>query len=227
MPDRRALIFANGELQDAAVVKSMAKPDDLLVAADGGARHLTRLGWTPHAVVGDLDSLPSGEVEDLRNAGVEIHKFPAEKDETDLELAILYAVEQGCRELVILGGLGGRIDQTLGNIALLGLPQLAGLDARLEDGRDEIFLIRAERGVSGRPGEIVSLLPWGAPVRGIITRGLRYPLRGETLYPERSRGISNELIGDTATIQVEEGTLLCVHTHRGVISGSVDQSIKR
>jgi thiamine pyrophosphokinase len=214
MPARRALIFANGELRDWPAVKAVIRPGDLLVAADGGAHHLQRLGLTPNVVIGDLDSLAPAEVDRLRGAGVEIRKFPVEKDETDLELALLYAVEQGCRELTILGGLGGRIDQTLANISLLGLPQLAGLDVRMEDGRDEIFIIRDEGRVAGIAGEIVSLLPWGAPARGVTTQGLRYPLHGETLYAERSRGISNELTGDSAAIQVKEGTLICIHTHK-------------
>jgi len=216
MPARRALIFANGELLDPAAAKAVVRPDDLLVAADGGARHLKRLGLSPQAVVGDLDSLSPAEVEELRNAGADVRQYPVEKDETDLELAILYAVGQGCQALTILGGLGGRIDQTLGNISLLGLPQLVGIDARLEDGRDEVFLIREAGEVIGNPGEIVSLLPWGAPARGVTTQGLRYPLRGETLWPERSRGISNELVGVKAAIQVEEGTLICVHTRKAV-----------
>jgi thiamine pyrophosphokinase len=213
MANHRALIFVNGELVHSAALKRLIRAEDLLVAADGGARHLTRMGLMPHVVIGDLDSLSSDEVSVLRSGGVKIVRYPIEKDETDLELALLYAIEQGCQELRLVGALGGRIDQALGNIFLLGLPDLEGVDVRLEDGSDEVFLIRGSGQVEGQPGEIVSLLPLGGPARGVTTAGLQYPLRGETLWPERTRGISNVLLGERAEVQVDAGTLICVHTH--------------
>ena len=212
MPAQRVLIFANGSLPDLPAARALIHPGDFLLGVDGGSRHLARLGLRPHLLVGDLDSLSPQEVAELATAGVEVLRYPPEKDETDLELAIEIALRRGFRELVIVAALGGRVDQALANIFLLSLPGLEGVSARLDDGLDEVFLIRSRATLEGRAGEIVSLLPLGAPAHGITTQGLRYPLRGETLFPERSRGISNELLAEQAEISLVEGVLVCIHT---------------
>ena len=182
----RAVIFANGELPDPIALARFLLPGDLLVAADGGLRHLYTLGLQPHWLVGDLDSVSPQDVRSLEAAGVRIWRYPVDKDETDLELALRAVLSNGCRSIRIAAGLGGRLDQTLGNLFLLQLPDLAGCDVRLEDGDEEVFLIRQEMEVVGQPGDILSLLPLGGPARGIWTEGLRYPLHGETLLPERT-----------------------------------------
>ncbi|MGC8857271.1 MAG: thiamine diphosphokinase, partial [Anaerolineae bacterium] len=82
---------------------------------------------------------------------------------------------------------------------------------RLDDGVEEILICRDQAQVRGRSGEVVSLIPWGGAVEGIQTEGLRWPLRGETLYPHKTRGISNELLAETARVQIQSGVLLIVH----------------
>jgi thiamine pyrophosphokinase len=215
MPETRALIFANGEQLNIPAVQQLLQPDDFLVAADGGLRHLLSLGRMPHLLIGDLDSVSPAEIDRVVQAGVLVQRYPVHKDETDLELALLAAKQQGCTEMIILAALGGRLDMTLGNIALLLLPELAGCSMRLEDGVEEVFFIQpgvAGRVILGRAGERVSLLPWGGSAEGIHTEGLYYPLRGETLYPERSRGISNQMLGKQALVIFESGLLVCIHT---------------
>lgn len=214
MADKRAMIFANGEIPHLPAARALVQPGDVLIAADGGAGHLRGMGLTPHVLIGDLDSLTSEQVATLQQSGVHILRFPPEKDETDLELALRFAVDQGCTVLRILGGLGNRIDHTLANLFLLDLPILRQLDARLDDGREEVFLIRSSAEIIGAPGETVSLLPLGQAASGVVTEGLRYPLRGETLQPERSRGVSNELVAGRASVRLEHGTLICVHTRQ-------------
>jgi thiamine pyrophosphokinase len=194
MPKTRAVIFVNGVLADADSVKQHLRPDDWLVAADGGLHILQTLGLRPYLLIGDLDSVSLSDVSELQAAGVEIRKYPAEKDETDLELALLAAAAAGYQSIWLVAALGGRLDQTMVNINLLLLPELADRDVRLFDGIEEVFLIRNSTVIHGHPGEIVSLIPLQGPVTGITTRGLKYPLKGKTLYPERSRGISNRLL---------------------------------
>lgn len=213
----RAFIFANGELPDVSALRAQLRPDDWLIAADGGLHHLQRLGLVPHLLIGDLDSVLPEEVSTLEQAGGTVRRFAPEKDETDLELALLAVLQAGCQTVRIAAGLGGRIDQTLGNLSLLLLPGSAGypaVDLRFEDGREEVLLITSRQAVSGAAGDTLSLIPWLGPARGIHTQGLRYPLRGETLWPERTRGISNVLLGETASISLQEGCLLCVHTRK-------------
>jgi thiamine pyrophosphokinase len=215
MPGKRALIFANGEIFDPEAVRPLLLPGDVLIAADGGLRHLRALGLMPHLLIGDLDSVSPLEVEQAEQANTRVMRYPVHKDETDLELALLTAVEEGCTEMVILGALGGRLDMTLGNIALLLLPELSGCLVRLDDGAEEVLFMRAGSlgsPITGKPGERVSLLPWGGPAAGIHTQGLYYPLNGETLYPERTRGISNQMLESEALVRFETGLLVCIHT---------------
>ncbi|MCX8026222.1 MAG: thiamine diphosphokinase, partial [Thermanaerothrix sp.] len=102
MEYQRAVIFANGELADGEAVRSWLRPTDYLIAADGGLRHVQALGLQPHLVIGDLDSLSAEQVTALQTAGVQIERHPAEKDETDLELAIQYALRQGFKQMRVV-----------------------------------------------------------------------------------------------------------------------------
>ena len=214
---RRALIFANGPQLDLEAARAMVRPDDYLIGADAGLRHIWQMGLQPHLVIGDLDSLSPAEIDRLAATEVRVERHPIHKDETDLELAILAAVQDGCRTILVLAALGGRLDMTLANIFLLGLPELSGIDVRLEDGVEEVFLIHpgAEgRVIEGQVDDRVSLLAWGGPAQGIRTERLYYPLKGETLYPERTRGISNRMVESRARVTLEDGLLICIHTRQ-------------
>lgn len=208
---KRAVIFANGELADAAAAKAEVRPGDLLAAADGGMNHMARLGLKPDLLVGDLDSIEPALLFDLQSQGVRILRHPAEKDETDLELTLVTLASEGYRQMRLVGTLGGRLDHTLGNLFLLLLPELVNCDVRLVDGLQEVFLIRREGVVEGQPGDTVSLLPLLGPATGVATEGLYYPLKEETLKPERTRGISNLMLGQQARIRLSTGCLLCIH----------------
>ena len=207
----RALIFVNGNLPDLAAVRRLLLPDDFLIAADGGTRHILALGLTPAVLIGDLDSLSSENRRLLDQAGTKIHRSPRNKNETDFELALHYAVEAGYHQLRVVAALGGRLDQTLGNLALLTDPSLAGLDIRADDGVQEAFFTRDGCRLQGDPGDLISLVPWGGEVTGVTTTGLRWPLSGEVLWPYRTRGISNELLDETASVRIDAGLLLVVH----------------
>ncbi|MBX0326146.1 thiamine diphosphokinase [Oscillochloris sp. ZM17-4] len=206
-----AIIVANAPDFDAAPFAGLLASADLIVAADGGGNALRAAGLTPHVVIGDLDSLEPQAEAAFRAAGVEVIRLPAEKDETDLELALLLAVGRGAGQIDILGALGGRWDQGLANVAMLALPELAGLRVRLLDVAQEAFLVRGASDIPGAAGDTVSLLPLGGPAYGITTRGLFYPLDGATLRFERSRGVSNLITAPPAHVSVGEGMLLVVH----------------
>ena len=212
MTNRRAVIFANGTLPDPDAARRLLREDDYWIAADGGSRHALACGRAPDVLIGDLDSVPDTVRSTLLRAGTRLQTFPAEKDETDLELAIGFALQEGCSILLILAGLGGRIDQTLANVSLLTDPALRDCDIRIDDGREEVIRVEGETVLHGAPEDVVSLLPWGIPAEGVSTAGLEYPLRGETLFPFRTRGVSNRMLGDEATVSVEKGMLLCIHT---------------
>ncbi len=209
----RALIFVNGELPDPGATRGIIQPDDVLIAADGGARHALKLGVIPTVIIGDLDSLSDAEVRVFTEMGVHILRYPPSKDETDLELALQHAMKSGYRPIIIVAALGGRLDQIIGNLSLLADPETIQADVRVDDGLTEAFFITSKATVHGKSGDTISLLPWGMPAEGVSTDGLVYPLTKETLLPYRTRGISNQLLADTAKVSIKRGTLLCVH-HR-------------
>ena len=204
----RAVIFANGEPEDREAVRALLRPADRLIAADGGARHCLALGLTPHHVVGDLDSLTPAEVAALRQAGVRLHPHPAAKDETDLELALSLAVETGAADILVLGALGGRLDMLLANVLLLAHPALAAARVTLWSARQTTWLIRPPGAdIPGRPGDTLSLIPLAGAAHGVVTHGLAYPLRRETLTSGPARGVSNVLTGEPARVELETGLL--------------------
>ena len=210
----RLIIFANGTLPALEATHNLIQAGDVLIAADGGTQHALALGLFPSIVIGDLDSLAPDVRRQLDAKGVEIRQHPRDKDETDLELALQYAFSNGYREIRILGGLGGRLDQTLGNLSLITKLEFTGLDIRIDDGVEEAFFIRDRYELHGKPGDIVSLIPWGGEVSGVCTEGLHWPLQDETLFPDKTRGISNELVRETASLSIKSGLLLVIHSRQ-------------
>ncbi len=184
----RTVIIANGLPPDEATVRHWLQPDDdsthvRLICADGGARIALALGLTPDVVVGDLDSLDEAALARLKATGCRLVVYPAAKDWTDLELALKLAVQEVATEIVILGALGGRLDQELANILLLLLPELQDISTRIADDRQEMFVARDEAEIAGQSGDVVSLIPLGGDAEGIVTEGLARSLR-----PARSIG---------------------------------------
>jgi thiamine pyrophosphokinase len=209
----RVVIFANGRLRDLEQARALSASSDLIIAADGGLYNARSAGVTPHVIVGDLDSLAPPE-RDLAEAGeTSVVGFPERKDETDLELALLHAVRRGATAIAVLGALGGRLDQEIANVVLLALPELKGTDVRIVDGSQSAFLVQGgdgTRGIPGRSGDTVSLIPIGGDATGVTTEGLEWALRGDSLAFGPARGVSNVLASDQATVLVEDGRLLCV-----------------
>lgn len=207
-PNSRAVVFANGEPEAPDTVRALLRPEDQLIAADGGARHCLALGLTPHHVVGDLDSLTPGEVAALRQAGARLHPHPTAKDETDLELALGLAVETGAADILVLGALGGRLDMLLANVLLLAHPALTAARVTLWSARQSTWLIRPPGAdIPGRAGDTLSLIPLAGDAHGVVTHGLAYPLRRETLTSGPARGVSNVLTGEPARVELESGLL--------------------
>jgi thiamine pyrophosphokinase len=113
--------------------------------------------------------------------------------------------------IIIAAALGARIDQTLANISLLTNETLSQMDIRLDDGVEEVFFCRNNARVRGNIGDTVSLIPWHVEVSGVTTTGLKWTLNHETLFPYKTRGVSNEMTEDVATVKIQSGLLLIVH----------------
>jgi thiamine pyrophosphokinase len=211
MTTTRALIFVNGLLPDLESARKLVQEGDVLYAADGGASHILQLGLLPSKVVGDLDSLKKDELDLLLTAGVRVVRHPKDKNLTDLELTINSALEECHQRFVIVAALGGRLDMTLSNLNLLTRPDMLVRDVRLDDGVEEAFFVRSKAQITGKAGDIVSLLPWGAIAERVTTIGLRWPLNCEDLNPYETRSISNEMETNDAIISIGSGLLLCIH----------------
>ncbi len=208
----RALILANGTLSDKRKAWEHLHHAELVVCADGGVHHARALGIHPDVVIGDLDSLPADARDELERAGTKVIAFPTRKDETDLELALLYAVERGADHITVLGALGKRIDHELANLLLLAHPRLAAVQIRVVAGNQELTLVRGEARFKGQVGDLLSLLPIGGDAQGITTWGLEYPLNDEALLFGPARGVSNVFTTAEPVVRVREGLLLAVHT---------------
>jgi thiamine pyrophosphokinase len=209
----QTIILANGDMAGTDVVHRYTESAELIVCADGGANYADAVDVRPDVLIGDMDSITPELRARLEMQGVKFILYPRNKDETDLELALLYAVEQGATQITILGALGRRIDHELGNLLLLAHPRLEGLDIRIASSEQEISLIRKTRTFDGAIGDLLSLLPIGGDAVGIITEGLEYPLCDETLFFGPARGVSNVFTMARPSVHIRSGLLLAVHTH--------------
>lgn len=209
----RAVIFVNGTITDYATLAGWLRADDFLIGADGGTVHCLALGRRPDVIVGDLDSVDPQEVARLAAMGVQIERHPPAKNETDLELALECAQRHGADEVLLLGALGGRLDQTLGNLLILVQREwpfvlLIGEGDQLAQVVRSGELLHLQAPVSGT----VSVIPLSATVTGITYTGLEYPLIDATLHLGSTRGMSNVVATLPATIQISQGLLLVVQT---------------
>lgn len=179
---------------------------DSVVAADSGLDHAQRLGLVPDLVVGDFDSVSTEALADFDGP---TERHPVAKDATDLELALRVAVDREPDRIVVLGGHGGRLDHLLANaLVLTTVPEHIGVEWRA--GTATIHVVRRRVGLSGSPGDLVSLIPVGGAVTDVTTTGLRWPLDGATLTTGSTLGVSNEFVATDAAVTVGAGTLLVV-----------------
>jgi thiamine pyrophosphokinase len=175
-----------------------------VIAADGGAAHALALGLEIDLAIGDFDSgnpPPSAR---------RVERHPADKDATDLELALRAALALEPRRILVVGGIEGRLDHLLGELLLLAADDLAGVEMDAVLGDALVHVVRGARTLTGAEGELISLFAIGGPADGIATEGLAYPLDGESLEPGSSRGISNVFAAAEARISVGRGVLLAV-----------------
>ncbi|HXG75334.1 MAG TPA: thiamine diphosphokinase [Gaiellaceae bacterium] len=181
-----------------------------VIAADGGLGHARALGLAVRVAVGDFDSARPADVAAAQADGVEVVRHPAEKDATDLELALDAALALAPERVLVLAGGGGRLDHLLAVLLLLGSSRYAAVEVDALLGRARVHVVRDERTLAGEPGELLSLLALHGPAEGVSTHGLAYPLRRETLEPGSTRGVSNVFANPEARISLERGVLLAV-----------------
>jgi thiamine pyrophosphokinase len=211
----RAVIFANGDLNDPQGALHHLHPEDLLIAADGGLHHCRTLGLTPQVLIGDFDSISAHDLVSLEAKGTRLLRHPPAKDYTDLELALQYACDAGASEVLLFAALGGRWDQTIANLLLPASPGLEHISITIVDGTHEIRLLDArlqpvEHEISAQPGDTLSLIPISNEASGVVTHGLKYPLKNESLLFGATRGVSNQVQETPARVRLGKGLLACI-----------------
>jgi thiamine pyrophosphokinase len=212
----RIVIFANGILNQPDLSRSRLRPTDRIFCADGGTQHALALGLTPHAIIGDLDSLSPELVAEMEAAGVAIRRHPMHKDQTDLELALEVAIAEKPDEILLFTALGGRLDHTLANILLLAHPKYASVWFTLVDGPQWAILLRPHQSITieGQPGDTLSLIPLSPKVSRVTLTGVEWPLEKATLSLGSTWTISNSLVNHQVTLQIGEGMVLLIHINK-------------
>jgi len=207
-----ALIFANGIMKKTTEMQVLIDQADLVLAADGGAGHCSRLGIFPDILVGDFDSIDAATLKRYQEENIETHRHPVQKNATDLELALDLAMEKGATTIWMVGILGGRWDMSLANIMLGASDKYKGIRISLLGTDCIMHVLQPYKSftINGTPGQTVSLLPLKGDVHGITLTGFEYPLSNHTIPYGASLGVSNVLVKDQGTILCTKGVLLCV-----------------
>ncbi len=215
---KNCLIISNGVISDFQKIKNNLKAhygldkDTLVITADGAVSLCRDMDICPDIIIGDMDSAEKNDIEHFThlNKKIEILEFPKNKDESDTQLAIDYAVKKDCRQIIIIGALGNRIDHTLANIFNMFSENYNGIDLKIIDESFEISVLRKSAGIYGSAGKKISIFSMTPYTFFINTEGLKYKLKNEKLLFSPIRGLSNTFTGNIAEIDFSEGILLIV-----------------
>ena len=209
---QKIIIVSGGRLVDPLFFhKKIAEMGKyLVICCDGGARNFKYLGIKPDVIIGDMDSIDPVQLASYSAQEIKIIKYSANKDFTDTELALDYALNLKPEEIFIWGALGGRVDHTLANVFLLCKGQEKGIRTYLVDEYGESFVLDKKTTFINETGKTISLLALSPRVTGITLTGFLYPLEKGTLKMSESRGISNIINEAHASIIAKSGKLLVI-----------------
>lgn len=196
----KALIIGSGNFSQNAM--KFLDDKTYIICADGGYDHALSHGIVPDILLGDLDSVKS-------EVGVKTLVYPKEKDETDSELALDYAISKGYKDIVMTGVTGSRLDHTIGNIFLLKTAADNGARAVIADDNNEIYYVNSSIKLVGKRSEYFSIIPLCQNIR-VSVCGAKYPLHREILELGKNRGISNEFLENECIITIHEGSALVI-----------------
>lgn len=206
----KAFIYTGGKVFPENITER-PKSEDIRIAADAGYNNATLLGERVDVALGDFDSLNGGA--DKLPENVEKIKVPAEKDETDTQLAVNTALSRGAEEIVIIGGLDGRLDHTLSNLAILEALCDMGVRALITNGQSRVRYIRSTSSLIARSGfDYLSIIAADEKVKGVSAEGCKYPLKNATLSKKFQYTVSNEIVGNCALISVKKGGIFIVES---------------
>ncbi|MDI3476991.1 MAG: thiamine pyrophosphokinae [Thermoanaerobacterium sp.] len=206
----KTCIISNGEFNDSDYIRELINNCDYVICADGGANIAYKLGIVPNLIIGDLDSADKQIIDYYKKDGVQVDKYPTEKDETDTQLATLKAIELGTDEIIYIASTGSRFDHSIANLSLLLYLLKRNIKGIIASEKNEIHLVDRSLELEGKIGDIVSLIPYSTDVKGIYTDGLYYSLSGQDMSLDMPYGISNVFINNKIKIKIDSGLLLVI-----------------
>lgn len=208
---KRAVIFLHGNKPSKESVAKHIKKTDTIICADGGAMYAVSCGLHPDVYIGDLDSISPTLYKKLqKKEKIEWHVFEKDKDETDSELALNYAIKKRFKEILVFAVFGNRVDHVFANLTMFAKSQNKAQITIIE-GDQELHFVKNKLLLQGKIGEYVSLVPFTGNVT-VSTKGMKWELTNSVLEYGKTRGISNEFVQPKAEISVKKGTLLAIHT---------------
>ena len=204
----KAFIYTGGNI-DPANITEHPKGDDLCIAADSGYHNAITLGEQVQLLLGDFDSIGNVKISDK----VEKLQVPSEKDFTDTQLAVETALKRGAEEIVIIGGLDGRLDHTLSNLSILEDLPKKKIHAVITNGRNRVRFLSSTSTLIARSGfRYLSLICLSEKAKGVSIEGCKYPLTNATLNRGFQYAVSNELTGNCALVSVRKGDLYIIES---------------
>ncbi len=204
----RAYVFTGGEIFP-QYIKCSPEKGDLVVAADSGYKNAEKLGVKPSVVVGDFDSMPECEIP----SDAQVIKLPCEKGVTDAQAAVQIALDEGARDIVVIGGLSGRLDHTISSFALTERLLSLGVRAVMTDGGSRVRFLRSSSELIGKSDfDYISVLAADEKVKGVTLHGCKYPLKNATLYRAHQFAVSNVITGNCALIEVKKGGVYVIES---------------
>ena len=207
----RVIIFTGGSLEESDIKE--IQPGDTVIGADYGAWFLVQHGITPDLSAGDFDSVTEEQLRKIQQSSKQfVSCDPINKNLSDTELALEYAIKMEPGEIIILGAIGTRLDHTLSNIQILSKVLKRGITCSIRNRHNRISVTDSVHVVSRNDFPYVSLIPLSNEVTGITLEGFMYTLHDAVLSIGESLGISNRLLHETGTITIKEGLLLVIQS---------------
>ena len=209
----RAVLFGSAEIKDYSICRQYIMPDDIIICCDGGMNHTKQLNIIPNYILGDFDSVKSEVFQYYQELGIKIQQFPTQKDETDMQLGLNFAVELGADDIIIFGGIGSRFDHTLANAHLLLRLLKKQVRGRLINEHNCIEVIDKPTKFYGKAGDLISIIPLSMEVSGITLCGMKYPLHDKRLTIDDDLiAVSNVMLEDEVEVKIKEGYLFVIQT---------------
>ncbi len=202
---KKCVIVGGADIRDYGRIRELLTEEMVFIFCDSGLRHMEALGRKPDLIVGDFDSHVNPHMD------VETIVLPHVKDDTDTVFAVKEALRRGFEEFLLIGVVGGRLDHTLGNVAILLMLDSAGKKAVIADDFSDMEIVSRERALIPDRYSYFSLLNITGTAKGVTIRNALYPLSDAEITCEYPIGVSNEVLpGKTAEVTVKEGRLLII-----------------